>query len=54
MKKLSYICIFFIGLLSIQAFAAKPVWIWKAGKIADEEANFKTTLTLKAKPAKAP
>ena len=54
MKKLSYICIIFIGLLSMQAFAAKPVWIWKAGNIADEEANFKTTLTLKKKPAKAP
>ena len=31
----------------MQAFAAKPVWLWKAGNIAAEEANFKTTLPLK-------
>jgi putative heme-binding domain-containing protein len=40
--------------LCLKAFAADPMWIWKAGTIASEEANFKTTLTLKAKPAKAP
>ena len=43
-----------LSLLCPKAFAADPMWIWKAGTIASEEANFKTTLTLKAKPAKAP
>lgn len=43
-----------LSLFAIQAFAADPVWIWKKGPIASEEANFKTTLTLKTKPAKAP
>ena len=43
-----------LSLFSLQAFAAEPIWIWKAGTIASGEANFKTTLTLKAKPAKAP
>ena len=43
-----------LSLLCLKAFAADPMWIWKAGTIASEEANFKTTLTLKAKPAKAP
>ncbi len=43
-----------LSLFSLQAFAAEPVWIWKAGTIGDGEANFKTTLTLKTKPAKAP
>lgn len=41
-------------LFSLKALAAEPMWIWKAGPIASEEANFKTTLTLKKKPAKAP
>lgn len=43
-----------LSLFCLKAFAADPMWIWKAGTIASEEANFKTTLTLKAKPAKAP
>ncbi|MCH1420941.1 MAG: heme-binding protein, partial [Akkermansiaceae bacterium] len=43
-----------LSFLCLKAFAADPMWIWKAGTIASEEANFKTTLTLKAKPAKAP
>ena len=43
-----------LSVFSLQAFAAEPMWIWKAGTIASEEANFKTTLTLKAKPTKAP
>ena len=46
--------LFILSLFSLQTFAAEPSWIWKAGAIASEEANFKTTLTLKAKPAKAP
>ena len=43
-----------LSLFAIHAFAADPVWIWKKGRIASEEANFKTTLMLEAKPAKAP
>ncbi len=43
-----------LSLFCLRAFAADPMWIWKAGTIASEEANFKTTLTLKGKPAKAP
>ena len=49
-----HILLITLSLFSLQAFAAEPVCIWKAGAIANEEANFKTTLTLKAKPAKAP
>ena len=43
-----------LSLFCLRAFAADPMWIWKAGTIASEEANFKTTLTLKGKPARAP
>ena len=43
-----------LSLFCLRAFGADPMWIWKAGTIASEEANFKTTLTLKGKPAKAP
>lgn len=42
-----------LSIFSLQTFAAEPSWIWKKGKIASEEANFKTTLKLEAKPAKA-
>ena len=43
-----------LSLFCLRAFAADPMWIWKVGTIASEEANFKTTLTPKGKPAKAP
>ncbi|MFT6792576.1 MAG: putative heme-binding domain-containing protein [Rubritalea sp.] len=43
-----------LSLFSLQSFAAEPLWIWKSGTVGEGEANFKTTLTLKAKPAKAP
>ena len=52
--KHSFIQLIILSLFSLQAIAADPIWIWKAGTIGSEEANFKTTLTLKAKPAKAP
>ena len=52
--KHSLIHLIILSLFALQALAAEPLWIWKAGAIASGEANFKTTLTLKAKPAKAP
>ena len=54
LMKHSLIHLIILSLFALQAFAAEPLWIWKAGAIASGEANFKTTLTLKAKPAKAP
>lgn len=46
--------LFILSLFCLKASAAEPSWIWKQGPIASEEANFKTTLNLKAKPKKAP
>ncbi len=43
-----------LSLFSLQTFAAEPSWIWKSGTVANGEANFKTTLKLKARPKKAP
>tara|TARA_B110000037_G_C17127360_1_gene508831 strand:+ start:6730 stop:9786 length:3057 start_codon:yes stop_codon:yes gene_type:complete len=54
LMKHSLIHLTILSLFALQALAAEPLWIWKAGAIASGEANFKTTLTLKAKPAKAP
>lgn len=43
-----------LSIFTFQVMASEPSWIWKSSKVASEEANFKTTFKLKAKPKKAP
>ncbi|MFT5122660.1 MAG: putative heme-binding domain-containing protein [Kiritimatiellia bacterium] len=42
-----------LAFFSLQASAAEPMWIWKAGKITTEKANFKKSFALEALPKKA-